>query len=77
MKIILKTQMNYDEEDKSVVLTNDNLDNFNFVEMIIGDDCYDLPVEDFYRAFKLFEEIRVDVHKGNTIYDLIEAISGK
>lgn len=65
MKIILKVDDDIDSE-LDFVLTDEDLDNPNFVELLLTDKDGDITksimisVEDLYRAVAVFEGIRLD-----------------
>lgn len=77
MKIIIKAES--DIEDKSIdfVLTNEDLNNYNFVDVIVGDNGYSVSVEDLHKAAKIFEEIRLETKEDSQLYDLVEALGRK
>ena len=75
MKITIKADFDYLEEEQDLEITNEGLDNENFVSIYykippkydIGEEAYDyqeftVSVEDAYRAFELFNKIRLE-HK--------------
>ena len=47
-------------EEIDAILDNEDFEVASYASLIIGENTYELPVEDFYRAFKVFEEIRKD-----------------
>lgn len=57
MKIIIKVE-NDSGDSKDLTLSNDELDNYNFVEFKIGDKVYDASVDDLFEAVLTFKRIK-------------------
>lgn len=57
MEIILKAN---NEKSKTVnfTFTNEEYNNLNFVGLIIGDEEYDLPIDELYEAICAFKRIK-------------------
>jgi hypothetical protein len=53
MKINISVEGEKDKEE--MILTDDELDNWNFVEMIVGDSGYIVSVDDLYEAILTFK----------------------
>ena len=68
MKIEIKVEGFREEE--IMTLTDEMLDNDNFVDIIIDNREYNIPIDDLYSAIKTFKNIRalrIEREKG---YDL-------
>ncbi len=55
MKVTIKADTDDSEAYSDIILSNNNLDNFNFVEIIIDDKVYMVLVDDLLRAAKAFK----------------------
>jgi hypothetical protein len=71
MKITIKADFDDYPDQQNMTLTDEGLDNYNFVEIILekdkGNDEFDyeqftVSVEDLYRAIELFNKVRLE-HK--------------
>lgn len=58
MRVIVAAESDFEEDKINVTLTDESLDNGNFVELIIGDQELTLPVEELFLAAALFDERR-------------------
>lgn len=55
MQIIFK-----DAQDGGMIrVTNDDLDNDNYVTLTVGSEVVDVSIDDFLHAFNVFKEIRI------------------
>lgn len=60
MKIIIKADEDFIDDEVDAIFHNDYLDNYNFVELTIDDKNYTFSVEDLYRSVELFNNIRLE-----------------
>lgn len=58
MKIVIGADAAGEGEEIDITLSQDNLDNLNFVDMTIGDEEYTISVDDLFEAMLLFDERR-------------------
>ena len=65
MEVKIKADSDSSENPIDVFLTNDNLDNYNFVDCVVEDKEYTISVENLFRAVKVFEEIRKEKKNEN------------
>ena len=58
----MKITLQADEESKpkslDFILTNDNLENLNFIEILVEDKSYSVLVSDLFEAVKTFQRIK-------------------
>lgn len=59
MKVIIQGDIDSTSEEIDITLTSEQIDNENFVDMVIGEETYTVNVEDLYDAMKLFMERKV------------------
>lgn len=48
------------DKTESLVLTNEDLDNANFVDLVVGEESYTCPVDELLAALLAFNDIRLD-----------------
>ena len=58
MKITLQAEEESKLESLDFILTNDNLENFNFIEILVEDKSYSVLVSDLFEAVKTFQRIK-------------------
>ena len=58
MKTIIKADIETKEEPADFIISNDNFDNNNFVEIECEDNRYEVSLSDLYAAIKGFIEYR-------------------
>lgn len=62
MKIIIKADT--DERDGlDCELTNEGFNTLNFVTVLVGDNSFDVSVEDLFHAAKLFYDLKEPSHE--------------
>jgi len=58
MKITIKADGERDN-DTNIILTNETLDNPNYVELVIGETEYMVNIKELYQSTKVFESLRL------------------
>ena len=58
MKITLQADEESKSESLDFILTNDNLENLNFIEILVEDKSYSMLVSDLFEAVKTFQRIK-------------------
>ena len=58
MEITFKVEGN--KQDTDMTISNDDLNNLNYVSLCIEDKEYLVPVDDLHSAVEVFNKIRVD-----------------
>lgn len=59
MTITIKVTDENSEKDIDLTLSNDDMNNANYVTLRVGEVLVDVPVQDLYQAMALFENMRV------------------
>lgn len=58
MEIIIKGESEKGAE--KIIITNNHLDNYNYIELIINKNVITLPVSELYRALESFNNLKND-----------------
>ena len=72
MKINIKADHQIDGE-VDIVLSNDCFDNQNYIELTIGDESYDVPIEELYHAVTAFHRIKKERDEQEWAYEYIRS----
>ena len=56
----IKIYVEGENEKETISFTNEELNNDNYVDLIAGERCFTVPIEDLYYAVKAFKDIAYD-----------------
>jgi len=58
MRIVIQVDADNNPESETIVLTDDNLNNDNFVDLLVGDESYTVPFSELESAVLAFRNVR-------------------
>ena len=63
MRIVIKVDKDNCADGTSIVLSDEQLNNDNFIDLVTDIETYTISIDDFATAIKAFEEIRERNHQ--------------